>query len=132
MKNNQFDNLNYEKPKYNPLDDFKTFYKESGKSKPLETPDPLQQLRELNKKNPEALSPLQRLTLGMAELNEKNEAESQAQQQSANEQQQEHDKQKAEDKELISMKSEEYQELTRNIAALQQALSELSGNGGGE
>lgn len=69
--------LNYEKPKYNPVQTISEGYTEKGKSVPNENNPEVDLLREQFKRDPESLSSLQRLTLGFAELNAAKEAKHQ-------------------------------------------------------
>lgn len=130
MKNNPYDGLNYEKPKYNPIQDIEKWYDNNGKSKAFDTPDQVTQIRERYAKDPDSLSAMEYMILGSAEWQEKNELESQKRQKAAHESRQEHEDQKAEDEAMISTKSEEYQQLSQNLEALKKAFAEL--NGGGE
>lgn len=125
MKNNNYDGLNYEKPKYKPVDDFTKWYEENGKSKPNNeaASDSVEALRQQYEEDPSSLNSIQLLTLGMAELNVKNEAESQETQKKANEYHKE-------DEEMVSTESEEYQQLTRNIEEMNRVIAELKGGGG--
>jgi len=121
MKNNNYDGLNYEKPKYNPIDDLTKWYEQNGKSKPNNeaASDSVEALRQQYEKDPSSLNSTQLLTLGMAELNEKNEAESQERQKKAHEYRKE--------EEMVSTESEEYQQLARNIEEMNRVITELKG-----
>ncbi|AQX56044.1 hypothetical protein [Priestia flexa] len=131
MKNNPYDGLNYEPSKYNPVRDFAKWYEDNGKSKPNNeaASDSAEALRQRYQKDPSSMSPIELLSLGMYELNAKNEAQSQEQQRKANEFRQANEQQSKEDKELISTKSEEYQQLVRNLTDIQNAFDEMNGGG---
>lgn len=90
-KNNQFDGLNYTPPKRTAVDDFAQWYEENGKTIEPETRSEIDILREQYEKNPDSLTSIQLLTLGMAALDKKNEKESQERQKAANEYRQEYD-----------------------------------------
>ncbi|MFE4522001.1 hypothetical protein ACFRCQ_07560 [Cytobacillus firmus] len=124
MKNNQYDGLNYQKAKRQPIDDLSQWYAENGKSKANDSiaSDSAEAIRQKQARG-EQLSPMEALTLGFANLNRKNEAESQSRQKSAN------DIQKAHDEEMISADSEEWQTLANNMAQLQAEFQKMNGAG---
>ncbi|MDE4086195.1 hypothetical protein PO902_14200 [Planococcus maritimus] len=74
MTNQNDEILNYEKPKYNPIDDLSAWYKANEKVKPNKSKTQVEQIREMHEKNPDELSPIQRLTLGFADLHAAQEA----------------------------------------------------------
>lgn len=131
-KNNEFDGLNYQNPKYSPVQDFAKWYEQNGKSKVNDQPasDSVEALQKRFAEDPESLSPVERLSLGFANLNAKNEAEAKERQAKANEFRQEYEQQRKEDKEFISTRSEEYQKLARDMAEMQSEFQKLNGEGG--
>ena len=123
MKNNPFDGLNYEKPNYSPVQDFAKWYEENAKSKPNENKSEVDRLREQFNRDPESLSPIQRLTLGFAELSKKNEEQSLQRQAKAHDEMNQHNEQQ----EMISVQSKEFQTLADNMAALQAEFQRMNG-----
>jgi hypothetical protein len=126
MKNNPFDGLNYQNPKRTAVDDFAEWYKQNRKTAEPEKRSEIDMIRDQYKKDPESLSPIQRLILGFADLTDKNHKESLERQAKSYDQQQKFQEQQ----EMISVKSKEFKTLADNIAALQAEFQRL--NGGGE
>lgn len=126
MKNNPFDGLNYQNPKWTAVDDFAEWYKQNGKTVEPEKRSEIDMIRDQYKKDPESLSPIQRLILGFADLTDKNQKESLERQAKSYDQQQKFQEQQ----EMISVKSKEFKTLAENIAALQVEFQRL--NEGGE
>ena len=127
-KNNQYDGLNYQEKKYSPIDDFSKWYAENGTNPKIETRIEVEILRDQFNRDPESLSPTQRLILGFAELAEKNEKQLQERQKAEHDRQQELSKQKEAD----SVEASKVETLEKQLAELQTKLAELAKGGGGE
>jgi len=128
MNNNQFDNLNYQKAKRTPLYDIIQGYAQRGTSKPNNDPasDSMKVLQEQYRRDPNSLNPTQLLTLGLYELNQKREKNSEEQQKAVNDYMNPHNEAEKERQEMISTQSEEYHQLMKNLKELQDELTKLS------
>ncbi|PRS16528.1 hypothetical protein C6W27_09000 [Bacillus paralicheniformis] len=122
-------NLNYQEAKGRPIDNMSKGYEQRNTAKKTNKPsDSFEQLRKQYRNDPNSLNPTQLLTLGMYELKSKQDEQTKEQQKNANEYMKKHEDDKKQDEEMISSKSDEYQELSRNLAELQSELSKLSGS----
>ncbi|MGX6441862.1 hypothetical protein ACWM35_01345 [Neobacillus sp. K501] len=130
MKFNQFDNLNYQKAKRQPLDDIAEGYKKRNPMKEEVPSDSIEALRKLYNADPNSLNPTQLLILGMSELQKKNKEEMEKRQKAVNDYMNPYNAAKKQDEEMISARSEEFEQLARQMQELQKAFAEL--NGGGE
>ncbi|MBY0098673.1 hypothetical protein [Mesobacillus maritimus] len=110
----------------NPLQAMIDGYEERGKSQPFTEPasDSLEVLRKQYEKNPDVLSPIQLLTIGMADLNNKYVE---------NKRKAVEEAPPARKEEMISTNSKEFQELERQLKEaneqLNQVMSEREGGG---
>ncbi|TYS68834.1 hypothetical protein FZC76_07805 [Sutcliffiella horikoshii] len=127
MRNNEFDNLNYQKAKRQPLNDLADWYAKNSPVKEDTPSDSVEALRSRYVQDPNSLSPIELLSLGMANLNAKNYSESKEKQKAVNEYMKPYNEAKKENEEYISTNSEKFEQLAKNMAELQKAFAELNG-----
>ncbi|MFC4022708.1 hypothetical protein ACFOUV_02610 [Oceanobacillus longus] len=117
--------LNYQEKKYSPIDSIAQGYAERGTNQANTDAASVsyEALRKRFKENPDSLSPMELLTLGSYEYDEKNRQQSEQQQSAANEDKKEHDK----DQEMISASSKDFQTLAENMAQMQADFQKMNG-----
>lgn len=78
MKINKYDNLNYEKPKYNPVQDFAKWYEENGKHNDSAKPAKPQSeiyAEQIEKGNLDNVPSIMKIAYGLEKLQKTKEAE---------------------------------------------------------
>jgi|SRR5690625_4529865 len=119
--------LNYEKPKRTPMQDLINAYNNADNVKEVTPSDSKEALRQKYNENPHSLNPTQLVELGMHELQEQRDKEAKAKQYSASDFMNAHVKDEKKRQEEISTQSEQFLDLSRNIAKLQKEWQALNG-----
>ncbi len=84
MRNNEFDNLNYQEARRQPIHDIADWYEKKSPVKESEPSDSVEALRERYRKDKDSLSPIELLTLGMANLQEERNKKAKERQKAVN------------------------------------------------
>ncbi|MGP4073969.1 hypothetical protein ACTWQB_15685 [Piscibacillus sp. B03] len=124
-KQNQFDDLNYQKPNRTPVDDFAEWYEKNGKTAKSKNTDEYKQLKERYEKDPNSLNNTELMTLGQYQLDEQRNKDSKDKQRQADKDKQELEKQRQEDEEMIRMSEEQYK-VFEQMERLSKAFQELN------
>lgn len=127
-------NLNYNQGK-NPLQDLINGYNEKGTSKSNNEPasHSFEALRKRYNEDPNSLSPIELLTLGSYEQNEKNRIQDEENRKKAADIQRQHEKDQEEAKQdFISSQSQEFKQLQKNLLEIQRMFDEMTNGGGDE
>lgn len=127
MRNNEFDNLNYKEPNRTPLDDIAEWYEKNNSIKQRTPSDSVEAIRQRYDRDPNSLSPIELLTLGMANLDTRNKADSKKRQRAVNDYMQPYHEANKENEEYISTHSAEFEQLAKQITELQNTFKQLNG-----